>query len=144
MINPNKCIVEKSGINFLGYNVSEYGIKPPKEKVDTIVAYPKSATAKQLRQFLGMVNFYRRFIPGIATMQAPLNDLLKVNIKGSAKLSWTLETQQAFQFCKEGLVQATTLVHIQQSARRHRTPTKEDCNSRNKHDIILRCFRTSR
>lgn len=70
IINPAKCNFGKNQVRFLGYLVSEKGIEPPPERIAVIKDFPKPATKAQLRQFLGMINFYRRFIPGAAQEQA--------------------------------------------------------------------------
>jgi len=65
-VNPAKCILGRTKIKFLGYEVSASSTQPFAEKVEAIKNFPKPITVKQLRQFLGMINFYRRFIPGVA------------------------------------------------------------------------------
>lgn len=111
LINPTKCVIGADKVKFLGYDVSADGITPPADKVQAITAFPKPQTAKQLRQFLGMLNFYRRFIPRAATTQAPLHDLLQGNIKGKTPLQWTPEATEAFDKCKQSLAEATSLAH---------------------------------
>lgn len=111
LVNPAKCHFGAPSVRFLGYTVSKAGTRPLPEKVEAIRAYPRPTTAKQLRQFLGMINFYRRFFPRAATLQAPLNELLQGNVKGSAKIPWPQEAEAAFDACKEGLAQATLLAH---------------------------------
>ncbi|KMQ94112.1 gag pol polyprotein [Lasius niger] len=65
-INPTKCVFGAKWVKFLGYHVSAKGTKPIPEKIKAIQNFPKPVNAKQLRQFLGTINFYRRFIPGKA------------------------------------------------------------------------------
>ncbi|XP_020297189.1 uncharacterized protein LOC109861792 [Pseudomyrmex gracilis] len=65
-INPAKYVFGET-VKFLGYLVTGEGTKPLPEKVEVIKKFPKPQTAKQLRQFLGMLNFYRRFIPKAAS-----------------------------------------------------------------------------
>ena len=62
---------------------------------------------KSLRQFVGMINFYRRFLLRAAANQAPLNDLLQGNVKGRTPVSWN----PAFEECKDALSQATLITH---------------------------------
>lgn len=70
------------------------------------------STVKQLRRFLGMINFYRRFMPRVASIQAPLNELLKgPNRRGDAPLIWTPETKVAFSELKHALANAAILAH---------------------------------
>jgi len=63
-----------------------------------------------------MLNFYRRFIPRAAYLQAPLNDLLQGNIKGKTPIAWTTSTQAAFDECKESIAQAALLAHPEPDA----------------------------
>lgn len=111
VINPAKCNFGKSQVKFLGYLVSGSGTEPLPDKVDAIRSFTKPSTIKGLRQFLGMLNFYRRFIPKAAQSQAALNDLLQGNTKGNAPVSWTPEAEAAFEACKESLAQAALLAH---------------------------------
>ena len=117
VINVTKCTFGVNELIFLGYAVSSKGIKPSPEKVQTILNFPKPETAKQLRRYLGMINFYRMGMPGTARMLAPLNDLLQGNIKGKASLQWTPTTTAALAESKEALAQTTLLAHPQIGAR---------------------------
>lgn len=116
VVNPSKCTFGKDAVKFLGYRVDEKGTQPLPEKVEAIKSFPLPKTAKDLRQFLGMINFYRRFIPNAANFQAPLNDLLVGNVKGKAPLTWTSEARQAFENSKNSLAQATLLAHPEVNA----------------------------
>lgn len=111
-INAAKCVLGKETVKFLGYEVSALGTKPPADKIEAIRNFPKPNTARQLRQFLGMVNFYRRFVPGAAQAQAVLNDMLKgKSAKGKTPVEWTTKSEEVFNEVKEDLTQATMLVH---------------------------------
>lgn len=111
-INPSKCVFGKESVKFLGYDVSNEGIKPPCEKVKVIVDYPKPETIQDLRRFLGMVNFYRDNIPNAAHMQAPLNMFLHNSKKrDKSKINWTDEAMQAFEACKVSIQNAVLLAH---------------------------------
>jgi len=76
-INPAKCVLGKKKIRFLGFEVSASGTEPLPEKMEVIKNFRKPITIKQLRQFLEIINFYRKFILGAAKDQAILNDMLK-------------------------------------------------------------------
>ena len=82
VINPGKCTFGQTEVKFLGYLVSKEGARPLSEKVDAIRAYSRPTSVKDLRQFLGMLNFYRRFIPKAAELQTSLHVLLCGNTKG--------------------------------------------------------------
>jgi hypothetical protein len=89
LINCNKCVFGQREIRFLGHIVSASGIRPTPEKTDAITNFPRPETAKQLRQFLGLINFYRNFIPKAASLQAPLHAVLTPKTKSKATINWT-------------------------------------------------------
>lgn len=76
-INPAKCVFGTRQIKFLKYLVSAESTRPLPEKVKTIQDLSKPDAIRQLRQFLGTINFYKRFIPKAARVQATLNEALK-------------------------------------------------------------------
>ncbi|XP_063635186.1 uncharacterized protein LOC134805926 [Cydia splendana] len=76
LINTAKCVFGQSKVTFLGHAVSAQGISPLESKVQAVQEFPVPRNTKELRRFLGMMNFYRRFIPGAAAIQAPLHLLL--------------------------------------------------------------------
>lgn len=111
VINTSKCIFGAPEITFLGYHITAEGTRPLSSKVEAIRNFPAPKTVKELRRFLGMLNFYRRFIPGAAEDQAPLNSLLNGSVKGSHPVTFTAHEFQAFQRCKDSLCRATLLAH---------------------------------
>ena len=66
VINLAKSEFGVSEMKFLGYTVTAEGIKPLAKRIDSVTKVPLPATLKDIRKYLGMVNFYRRFIPGAA------------------------------------------------------------------------------
>lgn len=111
IINPAKCTFGEYQIKFLGYLVSAEGTKPLPEKVQAIENFPKPQTTKQMRQFLGILNFYR-FIPGAAKDQAKLNETLTgPKSKGKIPIIWTPELDEAFKKMRSTLSRATMLAH---------------------------------
>jgi hypothetical protein len=80
-------------------------------RVQAITAFPQPADKKKLREFLGMFNFYHRFVPHCAGHLHPLHNLL-----ASPTFVWSPECQEAFEFCKSALAKATLLVHPQHDA----------------------------
>ena len=111
VVNPAKCVFGRTDIEFLGYLVSGEGSRPTPARVQAIQEYPRPRTAKELRRYLGMLNFYRRFLPRAAEVQAPLNDLLHDNVKGRTVVTWTPQAERAFESSKKELAQAVLLVH---------------------------------
>ncbi|GFV87637.1 hypothetical protein TNCV_779211 [Trichonephila clavipes] len=70
-IKPSKCTFGVDSLKFLGFQVSSEGISPLPDRVNAIQNFPRPNTLTQLRRFLGMFNFYRRFIPKAAHILAP-------------------------------------------------------------------------
>ena len=115
LINPAKCLFGVSSLDFLGHHVSSKGIRPLDSKVEAVVKFPQPTTARQLREFVGLINFYHRFIPHCADILRPLNALLAAT-RSSQSLSWTEGATKAFIDIKEALAQATLLNHPKPSA----------------------------
>lgn len=111
-LNVSKCELGVSELTFLGHVVSRAGIRPLPDKVDAILAYSEPQTVKALRRFLGLVNFYRRFLPQAAQKQAILCEYLRGFGKNDNRpITWSAEARQAFLDCKQSLAQAALLVH---------------------------------
>ena len=115
LINPSKCLFGVDSLEFLGHHVSSKGIRPVDTKVEVIRKFPQPTTARHLREFIGLINFYHRFIPHCAQILQPLNTLLAAT-RPSQPLPWTEETTRAFTNIKEALAQATLLSHPKPSA----------------------------
>ncbi|GFY62929.1 hypothetical protein TNIN_305641 [Trichonephila inaurata madagascariensis] len=107
-INPSKCTFGVPTLNFLGFQVCSSGIKPLEDRVEAILKFPQPTTITQLRRFLGMLNYYRRFIGQAVHILAPLVNSLKgimnkkrpkrnVKIKPEEVLQWTDEATTAFE-----------------------------------------------
>ena len=82
-------------MSFLGHIVSSEGVKPTTTNVQAIVDYQKPRTKKQLRRFLGMIQFYNRFIPNFAKIFGPLYSLTSTENRAS-RISWTPDTDKCF------------------------------------------------
>lgn len=116
-INAAKCTFGSPSVRYLGYLIDSKGAKPLPEKVKAIVEYKKPDTIADLRRFLGVVNFYRRFVKNAASIQAPLNKFLEGAKKRDKRpIAWTIETERAFEACKNSLADAVLLVHPRDNA----------------------------
>ncbi|KRX61620.1 Transposon Ty3-I Gag-Pol polyprotein [Trichinella sp. T9] len=93
-VNKDKCILAVPSLCFLGHTVDAKGIRPLPDKVQAVKAYPASKTRRELRRFLGMVNFYRRFLPHNATTLALLDAIASAAL--STKITLTHDQLQAF------------------------------------------------
>uniref|UniRef100_A0A5S6R002 Reverse transcriptase domain-containing protein n=1 Tax=Trichuris muris TaxID=70415 RepID=A0A5S6R002_TRIMR len=112
VINAEKCVFGAPQVEFLGYLVHAQGTKPLPKKVQIIVDYPLPKTYQELRRFLAMLNFYRRFLPGSAATQAILHDYMRGSKKADHRpLCLDEAARTAFSKCKESLANATLLQH---------------------------------
>ena len=116
LINPPKCVLGVQELQFLGHRVNQLGVSPLPDQVQVIRDFPQPSTLRQLRTFLGLVNFYHRFIPKCAAILTPLNALLKTTATNSRALQWTPPATTAFNDIKEALANATLLVHPKPNA----------------------------
>jgi hypothetical protein len=107
-INPAKCTFSVASLTFLGHNVNSSGISPMEKHVKGLTDFPPPSDLKQLQRFLGLINFYRRFLPGIAGTLQSLTDLLRGNPK---TLVWSENAAAVFCAAKATLAAATALVH---------------------------------
>ncbi|KAH3851362.1 hypothetical protein DPMN_093842 [Dreissena polymorpha] len=86
-LSPNKCHFLKKKVKFLGHYVSEEGIETDPEKCDKVKNYPKPNNADQLRSFLALAGYYRKFIKGFSTISKPLTDLLPPTTTKKGKIA---------------------------------------------------------
>ncbi|XP_061920399.1 uncharacterized protein LOC133661276 [Entelurus aequoreus] len=75
--NPAKCAVGRREVQYLGYHLGEGQVRPQIDKTAAVAACPTPKTKKEVRQFLGLVGYYRRFIPRFADLTSPLTDLTR-------------------------------------------------------------------
>ena len=75
-LKRNKCSFMQDSVEYLGYRVDAEGLHTSTEKVKAIMEAPQPKNQKQLRSFLGMVNYYGRFVPALSTTTHPLNNQL--------------------------------------------------------------------
>jgi len=104
-VNLDKCEFCRSQVRYLGFIVQGEGLTVDPEKTRPILEYPAPRNLKQLRRFLGMSSWYRRFIPQFATLSEPLTRLLK---KGK-RWGWGDDQVRAFDQIRERLTTAPTL-----------------------------------
>ena len=108
VVQRSKCVLGVSSLEFLGYQVDSTGIAPLPDRVTAIRAVTPPTSIKELQRFLGMVGYYRRFIPKAATHLYFLFEALKGKPK---TLEWSPECQLSFDATKEALAKACLLFH---------------------------------
>ena len=106
-LKSKKCRLLRKKVNYLGYVVSSDRVQTDPQKVDCILNWPTPVSQKELRQFLGLASYYRRFVKGFAGIAAPLNRLLE---KGKPWM-WSKECEVAFSSLKGVLTIAPVLAY---------------------------------
>ena len=114
VVQRPKCVLGKSSLEFLGYQVDTTGISPLKNRVSAIEQTTPPTSIKELQRFLGMIGYYRRFIPNAATHLFHLFNALKGKPK---TLVWTEECRKSFEATKTALAEATLLHHPRPGAK---------------------------
>ena len=110
LINPNKCLFGVNALEFLGHHIDRHGITPLPETVKAIREFPQPQSQRQLRRFIGLVNFYHRFLPHCAELMLPLHSLLSGKHK-SQSITWTDTAVAAFNATKDALANASLLAY---------------------------------
>jgi hypothetical protein len=114
VLNSDKCSFGQSELDYLGHHISASGIRPMAARVEAVEKFPLPATVGHLQTFLGMANFYRRFIPAAAQVLKPLTDAVKGGQANS--VDWTPDMATAFQQVKKRLCSAVELAHPEADA----------------------------
>ena len=104
-LKASKCNFFKKHIQYLGHLVSGEGIEPLPEKLEAVRKMPPPTTPKEIRQFLGLVGYYRKFVPKFADIARPLTNLTKLDVP----YEWTNRCQEAFEFLKQMLLKEPIL-----------------------------------
>ena len=106
-LKRSKCAFLLPQVEYLGHQISEKGLQPTAQKLKAIVEAPAPHNVSQLKSFLGMINYYSKFLPNLSTQLAPLYSLLQK--KNTWK--WGKDQQQAFEEAKQLLISSRVLAH---------------------------------
>jgi hypothetical protein len=106
-IEPAKCEFLKTELNYLGHVVTRKGVKPDPEKVKTIKNFPIPKNTTDVKSFLGLAGYYRKFILQFSKIVEPLTELLKK----SQKLRWDVEQVESFKFLQSALMRESVLLY---------------------------------
>src|SRR4051812_28991612 len=104
-LKPKKCTIAAEEIHLLGHIINKEGIKTDPAKVSAVKEYPAPTSKTEVRAFMGLVGYYRHFIPACSKIAKPINDTLRKDIR----FKWTDEAQEAFDKLKEKLTTAPVL-----------------------------------
>ena len=106
-LKPSKCLFVRKEVNYLGHVITPKGLKVSDQHVTAVKDFPAPSNVKEVRQFLSLSSFYRKFIPSFAKLAQPLHSLTKKNVQ----FKWTEDCQQAFEVLKRKLTEAPVLAY---------------------------------
>jgi len=104
-LKPSKCSLLRAEVNFLGHVVSGVGVATDSSKIELVRDWPKPCDVKEVRSFLGLASYYRRFVPTFAEIAAPLHALTAKN----KQFDWTSNCDRAFMRLKSALISSPIL-----------------------------------
>ena len=110
-VNLKKCKFLQDEVVFCGYLINKHGVKPMKENVEAVKKAPEPRNISELRSYLGMLNYYQNYLPGLATVSEPLHRLLRKGMPWK----WEKEQSLAFEETKNMLSCSPVLVHFDPS-----------------------------
>ena len=103
----SKCQFAQHELKYLGFQISPNGLSPLEAKIQAVKEFPVPRAVKEVKQFLGLANYYRRFISHFSDKAMPLNDLLIQN----RTFEWTEECQESFDILRNALISAPILAY---------------------------------
>lgn len=107
-LHPSKCEFMKPSVEYLGHRIDKEGLHPITSKLDAIEKAPSPKNVEELRSFIGLLTYYSKFLPNMATFLAPLYKLLEKN----RKWEWKEDEERAFQEAKRTIGSSSLLVHF--------------------------------
>ncbi|RWS03246.1 retrovirus-related Pol polyprotein from transposon 297-like protein [Dinothrombium tinctorium] len=107
-LKPSKCVFFVNTVRYLGYVISDSGISPDPEKVKAVQEFPRPKDINNVRQFIGLASYYRKFIKNFSKTAEPLTRLTKKN----ENFYWSQEQEKAFEELKNKLSSAPVLAHF--------------------------------
>eukprot|EP00079_Xenopus_tropicalis_P034355 XP_017948126.1 PREDICTED: uncharacterized protein K02A2.6-like [Xenopus tropicalis] len=110
-VKLSKCHFLQESVEYLGYRIDAQGLHPTETKLTAIVNAPSPSNVSELRSFLGLLNYYGRFLPNLSTLLQPLHELLQKD----TKWAWSAECEKAFQDAKQRLTNSKWLAHYDHS-----------------------------
>ena len=107
LVHPDKCEFLRKECSYLGHIITEFGVKPDPGKTSIVERYPTPQNQKQIKSFLGLIGFYRKFINNFSDIAKPLTDLLKKD----KEFLWTSLQQHAFETLRRTLTTKPLLIY---------------------------------
>ena len=99
-LNPDKCRFGLAQVEYVGHVIGQDGLTFTRDKIDSVIHFPRPKTHKQMLSFLGLANYFRQHVPNHSTVSRPMQRMTE-KYKASTKLVWTKEAESAFETMKE-------------------------------------------
>jgi hypothetical protein len=96
-LQPDKCEFLRKEVSYLGHVIGQTGVRPDEKRIEAVRNFPEPRTTRELKGFLGLAGYYRRFIPNFSKISKPLTELLKKD----TPYTWNDKTEKAFTTLKE-------------------------------------------
>ena len=106
-LKPSKCSLFQRSVKYLGHVVSNKGVHTDPDKIAVVAEWPVPVNIEEVRSFVGLASYYRKFVKGFAEIAKPLHQLTGKNVK----FAWSPEAEQAFQELKSRLIAAPILAY---------------------------------
>ena len=113
-LNPKKCSLGLSEVEYVGHTINETGLHFTRSKLDSVLQFELPTFGKQLKSFIGFCNYFRDHVDNFSTKMHSLNDLLKDYDK-RRRLVWTDETKQAFDDMKTAIHECPALFFMDET-----------------------------
>ena len=107
-LKREKCVLMAESVEYLGHRIDKNGLHPTKEKVQAVCDAPSPKNVSELKAYLGLLTYYSKFLPNLATLLAPLYQLLQ----SDTSWKWSSEEERAFENSKKLLVSSQVLAHF--------------------------------
>ena len=106
-LKPKKCSFFKEQIDYLGFIINKTGLQPQPSKIEAITKTQRPTNKRDIQVFLGMIGYYRQFIPLFSVTAQPLFELLKLDVK----FTWSSQCESAFIALKNKMIEHPILVY---------------------------------
>lgn len=107
-LRKSKCTFRRPEVSYLGHRISSEGLQPLEKKMEAVMKAPSPKNVSELRSYIGLLTYYNKFLPNMASLLAPLYDLLSKD----SRWVWGPKQQEAFDKSKLALQQAKMLTHF--------------------------------
>ena len=109
-INASKSVFGQTSVKYLGQEISAGGVQPLPSKIQSIIEVPRPITKVEHQQYLGMVNFYHRFLPGFAASLSALHSLVASVKTAKARLVWEESAIKSYEERVSNLVSGSLIL----------------------------------